>query len=214
MNNNCIKIPLKLDNHLFELTVINNDKQTINIIAKDWNEYSQLIYDNTPNKKTIIQAGGNFGLYPLLYSRLFTNVFTFEPDVNNFYCLTNNCNYNNIHPFRLALSNKNEFLKLEIVNHDNYGMNRISNKGMDVYAITIDSMNIPDVSLIHLDLEGYEYNAILGAKKTIKKYKPTVVLELTDKIEEICDFMTTLSYIKIKTFGDPINGLFVHKDLT
>ena len=36
------------------------------------------------NKNLVIQAGGNAGLYPKQYSRLFQSVITMEPDHKNF----------------------------------------------------------------------------------------------------------------------------------
>ena len=33
-----------------------------------------------PNKRTVIQAGGNVGYYALEYSKMFKTVYTFEPD--------------------------------------------------------------------------------------------------------------------------------------
>ena len=38
------------------------------------------------NKKVMVQAGGNCGMYPKQYSKIFDTVYTFEPDWLNFYC--------------------------------------------------------------------------------------------------------------------------------
>jgi hypothetical protein len=46
-----------------------------------------------------------------------------------------------------------------------------------VEAITIDSMNLPRLDFLKLDIEGFELNAIRGAKETIKKYKPYLWVE-------------------------------------
>ncbi len=35
----------------------------------------------------VIQAGGHMGIWPLRYSKIFKNVFTFESDTLNYYCL-------------------------------------------------------------------------------------------------------------------------------
>ena len=53
------------------------------------NEIIKLLPQN--KRKLIIQAGGNAGLYPKLYSTMFEKVITFEPDHRWFVCLINNC---------------------------------------------------------------------------------------------------------------------------
>ncbi len=37
--------------------------------------------------------------------------------------------------------------------------------------------NIPNVSIIHLDIEGFELIALRGAQETIKKWKPMIAVE-------------------------------------
>ena len=47
-----------------------------------------------------------------------------------------------------------------------------------VRAITVDSLALPQCSLIKLDLEGYEYPALIGARETIRRCGPFVLVEL------------------------------------
>ncbi len=62
------------------------------------NEIIKLLPQN--KRKLIIQAGGNAGLYPKLYSTMFEKVITFEPDHRWFVCLINNCPETNIFKFQ------------------------------------------------------------------------------------------------------------------
>lgn len=49
-------------------------------------------------------------------------------------------------------------------------------EGDTVDVVTIDSLNVrPD--FIKLDVEGYEYLALLGAERTIREYRPVVLFE-------------------------------------
>lgn len=48
---------------------------------------------------------------------------------------------------------------------------------LDIDVITIDSMNLPRLDLLKLDVEGFECAALEGAKKTIKQHRPWVWAE-------------------------------------
>jgi hypothetical protein len=80
------------------------------------------------------------------------------------------------------------------------------------YGITLDSIKPKDVDLIHLDVEGHEYNALKGAVKTITKYKPLIVVEMTEKTDKIYALMKKLKYEEVDTFGEmSMNSIFEYK---
>jgi FkbM family methyltransferase len=47
-----------------------------------------------------------------------------------------------------------------------------------VDAITIDSLNLDRCGLIKLDIEGGEYAALVGAMRTLKRFRPFVLCEM------------------------------------
>ena len=57
---------------------------------------------------------------------------------------------------------------------------------------------ITNLSLMHLDVEGFEYNAILGALKTIETFQPIIIYEQhmnTDKhVKDIEDILKRYGY--------------------
>lgn len=131
-------------------------------------------------KRTVVQAGGHVGLYAKKYSGFFREVYTFEPESTNFFCLkynTKNCT--NVKSLQKCLGSENKWVSLDI-NTRNTGNHSISlSEKMDdqIECITLDSLNLREVDLIHLDVEGYEYYALIGAIETIKRNKPLIVLE-------------------------------------
>ena len=205
--------------HSKELLWPKSDDYCWKIIMRDWQEYRNDIFAATPERKVVIQAGGNAGLYPFLYGLDFAKIFTFEPDPINFYCLTTNCSYTNIAKFNTALGDKCEWINLHpSIYHDNNGMPTVSKdkQGFPIYCITIDSLEIEDISLIHLDVEGFEYNILKGAKKTIEKCKPTVVVEIVDDEadKKIFKLMQKYKYAPIKELigpndANPLNIIYV-----
>jgi FkbM family methyltransferase len=161
-------------------------------------------------RNLIIQAGGNAGLYPKIYSKYFETVMTFEPDYKNFFCLTHNVSEENVFKFQTCLGNNFDFLDIEYnpkFNEKNRGGIRISKDNKKkIPQITIDSLNIsPDV--IHLDIEGYEYFALQGAEKTMLRSSPMIVLETNgsgdlykcpqEKIDEYLKSLGYKIYIKL-----------------
>lgn len=193
---------------------VTSDRDCFNYVVHDWNEYAHQIMSLVPQKTFVVQAGGNCGLYPLMYSKYFERVFTFEPDPVNFHCLAVNCISNKIIKINSAVGEKQEFLKIGIVDKLNVGMHRVGAGDVIVYSLPIDCLNLQHLALLHLDIEGFEYQAILGAIDTIKRCRPVVVLEVTALELELITIMKKLNYIEAMRFGEPLNIAFVPKERT
>lgn len=168
--------------------IVPKDDMTWNIIKKQWEEYhSKKWFDKLENKRVVIQAGGSIGLYPRLLSDIFEVVYTFEPSDLSFYCLSHNCQKKNIFKFEAALGIEPAFVCLESI-VGNIGMNKTRHGGM-IPQMTIDQFNFPIVDLIALDVEGSEYEVLLGALKTIERCHPRIILEngQSDAIKKLLD---------------------------
>jgi FkbM family methyltransferase len=135
------------------------------------------------NKRTVIQAGGNCGIYARLYSELFETVYTFEPDPINFYCLVQNIKNTNVIKFQSCLGSDHKLVSVAINENTmakkgyNCGTFQVSGNGK-VPVLKIDDLALDQCDLIHLDIEGFEGFALQGAMETIKKFKPTICLEI------------------------------------
>lgn len=122
-----------------------------------------------------VQAGGNIGLWPKQMATHFDIVHTFEPDALNFECLLKNCPEDNIYAYPHGLGEKSYNAALERVSY-NCGAHFIK-EGNEFAIVTIDSLLLKECDLIQLDIEGYELNALKGAKKTIEKFHPVIMVE-------------------------------------
>ena len=128
-------------------------------------------------RRTVIQAGGNIGAFPLWLASRFKKVYTFEPEPTNFACLVaNTANYSNVEPFMGALGDKPGHYQMEFV-AKGIGSHFMTDKPGKTKVYTIDSLNAKDVDFLMLDIEGYEYPALEGALQTIEKYRPVIQLE-------------------------------------
>lgn len=141
----------------------------------------EIISKHCPQKNTVVEAGGNAGFYVKMYANLFENVYTFEPDNLNFRCLTLNVTEKNVIKMQACLGHEKGLVKLQTSN-GNIGMYHISfsesgfNKG-NIPILRIDDLNLDCCDLIHLDIEGFEFEALKGAINTIKKFQPVIALE-------------------------------------
>lgn len=189
------------------------DKQTFQVITYDWTQHHHKIlnYFNKDTANVVVQAGGCCGLYPLLYGQVFKKVITFEPDPLNFYCLSNNCKGNQFIKMNAALSDKNDVKMLTIHGIDNVGMHSFADgpSKIPVLSMTIDSLNLSELSLIQLDVEGHELEALKGAVKTIKKFKPILMIEITSNEEETIKYIEKLGYKIDDVFGFEKNYIFL-----
>lgn len=146
---------------------------------RDWIEENSIWFSYCKNFRTVVQAGGLCGLYPLLYSRKFERVYTFEPSPWNFSALARNCWKPSIVKMNCALSNTNQCMSIYDGTPRNVGMHRMdfeSNDGL-IPSMKIDQLALPYCDLIHLDVEGAEERALRGAEATLDRFKPTVILE-------------------------------------
>lgn len=143
----------------------------------DWeNHHVRNIKEVCQSFRTVVQAGGNQGMYPKLLSYLFENVYTFEPDPINYSVLEKNCTENNIHKTQCALGNSNEGVSIQYRVNWNTGMNQVK-VGGDIPQVRLDELDISEVDLLMFDMEGYEINAFNGAEQTIAKWKPVIFCE-------------------------------------
>lgn len=166
------------------------------------------IIESIKNKRTIIHAGGNVGAYTLKFADAFDTVYVFEPDVTNFKCLClNTADRENVFQFRAALGNRATQVSITKDNPENCGTFRIKEDG-NIPVVTIDSLRLTEVDCIHLDIEGYEMNALLGAENTIRAYRPLIVVEWLDygknygwDNKDIIKLLIDIGYTKMKQIG-------------
>jgi len=157
----------------------------------------------------VIQAGGHCGAYPFAFTEFFDMIFTFEPNALSFHCLVNNCQGENVIKMNVALGKNPGRVKSFTVAPSNTGMNQVKDSGDDIYyvpMIALDSLALTDIDLIELDLEGYEYDALLGAKETIERNKPVLIIE--NAADEVKQFLSTLGYVEWKKINR-LDSLFV-----
>jgi FkbM family methyltransferase len=174
---------------------LKHDLVTFPIIKNEWERlHKPAISKYCNNKRIILQAGGNCGMYPKLLSKYFNIVYTLEPDPLNYFCLVNNCSETNIIKIQGGLMNEHGMLAIKHVEPHNVGMHQVEfNDQGFVPAFKIDDFKFSVLDAINLDVEGMEFKALIGGTATIEKHKPIIFLENGDT-SEIKDMLSGLGY--------------------
>lgn len=141
-------------------------------------------------KNVAIQAGGNLGIFPKRLAQVFDHVYTFEPEPRLFTALLKNAPESNIYRFQAAVGCKKDFISLRNTRRDGtpapqLGVTHVVNAPGAVPTLRIDDFGFPACDLIYLDIEGWEPYAIIGARETIRQYRPLIVVEINKALDHV-----------------------------
>jgi FkbM family methyltransferase len=146
----------------------------------------------------MIDVGASCGYYSIRYSNFCKQIFSFEPVSKTYKFLDKNIKINfikNIKPLKIGLSDSNEEKTINLYNSsaNNSIFERKMTKDNSLKKIGVETIilknldelvekrevAVPDI--IKADVEGAELQFLNGSKKTISQYRPTVILEYSDK---------------------------------
>lgn len=175
-----------------------------------------------PQKGVFIDVGANMGYLSMIASRTvgeLGRVYALEPSKRDFLRLVDNINLNglkNVYSYQLAILDADKKLEMNIAGEERSALNTFGKefgyRGIEklgtemVQAVTIDGFvdteNIEKVDLIKLDIEGTELLALKGARDTIEKFRPAIILGLNKEayiangldVEDIKNLLQELRY--------------------
>ena len=176
--------------NLFENCYISDFLRKGNI----WEPHLHKIFEEyITNNSTVVEAGCHIGTHSIKLSKLAKKLYCFEPLKVSNALLRENLKLNNCintTVYDEGVSSKITTTKFSWVSLGNPGASGLENNPMggfentisndhdyDVNLTTIDSLNLPELHFIKLDVEGYETKAIEGSLYSIKKHKPIIALE-------------------------------------
>jgi FkbM family methyltransferase len=133
-----------------------------------------------PGRALAVDGGANVGAWSRVMAQHFAAVHSFEPNPDAHACLARNVADWNIGDVVTThgqgISDRHEFVSIGTREGARTVTGKIVGKG-NIECVTIDSLNLPACSFLKLDVEGYEAQALTGARETIRKYQPWIMIE-------------------------------------
>jgi FkbM family methyltransferase len=126
--------------------------------------------------EVFVDVGANVGAYSLRALSRGMTVYSFEPNPENVKILKRNAEINHlaVNALEFALGEKEGTVKMS----QNGATSRIVEEGIEVSVRTLDSFNIPKVDLLKVDVEGFELEVFRGAKETLARCRPVIMIEM------------------------------------
>ena len=172
-------------------------------------------------------VGANNGYYSLVALLMGSNVYAFEPTISSYKILKKNISYlreftnRNIVINKLALSDKKELGYINV--YTSSGNNSIADRNIPInhelkyikkQKINIDKLDSYLISksakrptFIKIDVEGNELMVLKGAKKTIEKHRPSLIVEYSESTTKDAGYNRKDIYKFLNKYNYKIFGL-------
>lgn len=155
--------------------------------------------------KITIDIGAHTGTYAISLAPRSKQVYAFEPQKDTFFALCGSValsGHENIECLREGLGSPYQRGKKElfIYSKDGGGSSIIKKDGIlkteEIKISALDDFNMKDVGFIKIDVEGNEFDTILGATWTIRNSDfPRILFESNDGVpENLKDLLSSLNY--------------------
>jgi FkbM family methyltransferase len=164
---------------------------------------------------TAVDIGANVGFFSLLFGQCVGSggkVIAFEPQPGVFERLNANVALNPVLPVkveRLAVSDAAGVLRFYPGDRSHSGVGSLRPRESEGDAVLVESVRLDDllspdlpVHLIKVDVEGAEMRVVNGMKRTIRRYSPHVIVEVSDQFlresnssgRELCESLLATGY--------------------
>ena len=186
----------------------------------DWGSET-LLMKYLESDKCFLDIGANIGYYSLLAASSVKKVYAFEPDPRNLEFLRHNLEkiknteiinqavYSISGQMEFDLSDDLECSHIVIQNYKNTDTFVVRTTTVDDFAETELST---EVTAIKIDVEGADFDVLLGASRIIERDQPLILAEFFDISDDLLNYVADC-YYKIFAFVKPSKSLLENKPI-
>ena len=131
-------------------------------------------------RRVAVDVGAHVGFWSYYLALAFQSVHAFEPADLFAFCFERNVRAKNVVLHPVALGEEEASVQIETV-ADNTGATHVVPAAQgSVRMRRLDDYKLENVDLIKVDVEGYERRVLGGARETLGRCKPVVIVEQKD----------------------------------
>lgn len=123
-----------------------------------------------------VDIGGHVGLWSRVMAMDFQKVTAFEPLAAHRECFARNVEAANVTLHPLAVGAAAGTIQI-MMPADNTGNSHVGECGEECQVIRLDDAGLDKIDFLKIDVEGFEYEVLIGGESTIKDHRPVVVVE-------------------------------------
>lgn len=151
--------------------------------------YSHLdeCYLYVKNFNCAIDIGAWIGDTTVHMAKRFQGVLAFEALQNNYDCLIENLKYKNITNVganHAAVSNIDGIVNISVNATNSAWVNTKSNLGEAVKSIKLDSLVVPRIDFIKIDVDSHEGYLLEGAANFFSVHRPIICIEVKESVQK------------------------------
>lgn len=208
-----------IPNDFFDIFSKTNDIHTFGKSSRD----AALSY--CFNFNTVIDIGAHVGISVIHWANIFKEVHAFEPMIDHYELLVENTkSLTNVINYNCAISGNSGILQGTYRTGKNSGSFQLlddfylqpsKKEPRQIYNVEsyqLDSFKFNNVDLIKIDVEGWEFEVLKSAKKTIQKHRPILLIEFLGgnsskslhryNASEYHEFIKSINYKSVTSIDD------------
>lgn len=177
------------------------------LMTDNWHDHDfigEFTRDYLKPDMEIVDVGGNIGNHTIYWALHASprRIHTFEPNIHTFEILKRNIELNDLDNVvelnNSGVGSKEGFCNSVIVSVENSGSNQIKvDSDGSIPVVTIDSLGLEHLDFVKIDVEGMEYDVLLGGIETIKRFKPIILAEIFEEnYKKVNDLLISMGYKK------------------
>jgi len=175
------------------------EKENLDFVCKSWRDG---VIATAIKERSVLDIGCNIGNHTLYYANECgaKSIYCFEPIAKTYDVLSKNVGLNKLetktHLYQVGVGASSTKARIGHYDEKNIGGTTIevANDG-DIPIVSIDELNIQDIGLVKIDVEGFELNVLKGMTKTLEREHPFITIEIRDaNFEEAYKILSNYGY--------------------